>query len=782
MSFRPFTSESYAQDERPEAWRDVLGAVGLQPAAKTSFYDGHYDGHATASHRHAPGVALSRLSAGSQVVAAVPQTHEDLPIALLAIEDGAVLRSGDSHRIVPAGHLMLLPRTGDWSIAFQRDLRAIVLAVTTEALHGRISGKLKFAKPQVVAPSGLADVVCRTIEATARALETLSDAEWSTVAQSLVDLLLTLAHQQAAPASDSGSSATQAAILHRICQTIERRLEDAELTPASVAQTEGISERYLQKLFESAGDNFSHYVRERRLQRAWTDLSNPAETNHSISEIAYRYGFADSAHFSRSFRTRFGLSPREFRQRKAEQAVTSAAPRGQRGWPQDALAQQRACQVSSATKTATVLPAPANDQDAQQRHHHHLAASAEHVHWGYFSRSLPPQLEISSGDTITIETLTQHASDDPELMIAGDPGALSIFGWTKARKNVDRRGAGPMDASVFGRGAGEGFGVHICTGPVAIKDAQPGDVLEVRILDMVPRPNRSPRHNGRVFGSSVAAWWGYHYNELIASPAPREAITIYEIFADDPKPHARALYSYRWEPQTDPAGVVHATYDYPGVPVAPDSIKRRHGVLDNIRIPLRPHFGVIAVAPREADFVDSIPPSYFGGNLDNWRLGKGAAVYLPVAVPGALLSVGDPHATQGDGELGGTAIECSMTGTFQVILHKKAQLAGQPFADLTYPLIETETDWVLTGFSHPNYLAEFGAQGQSEVYATSSLDLAMKDAFRKMRRFLMHVKGLSEDEAVALMSAAVDFGVTQVVDGNWGVHAILSKRLFEDVS
>ncbi len=406
--------------------------------------------------------------------------------------------------------------------------------------------------------------------------------------------------------------------------------------------------------------------------------------------------------------------------------------------------------------------------------------SAERVHWGYFSRSLPPQIEIASGDTITVETLTQHASDDPELMIAGDAAALSVFGWTKAKKNVDRRGAGPMDASVFGRGAGEGFGVHICTGPVAIKDAQPGDVLEVRILDIVPRPSKSRTHEGRVFGSSVAAWWGYHYNELIAAPAPREAVTIYEIFAGDPEPHARALYSYRWEPQTDPAGVVHATYDYPGVPVAPGSIKRRHGVLDNIRIPLRPHFGVIAVAPREVDFVDSIPPSYFGGNLDNWRLGKGATVYLPVAVPGALLSVGDPHATQGDGELGGTAIECSMTGTFQVILHKKAQLAGKPFADLSYPLIETATDWVLTGFSHPNYLAEFGAQGQSEVYATSSLDLAMKDAFRKMRRFLMHIKGLSEDEAVALMSAAVDFGVTQVVDGNWGVHAILSKRLFED--
>ena len=171
--------------------------------------------------------------------------------------------------------------------------------------------------------------------------------------------------------------------------------------------------------------------------------------------------------------------------------------------------------------------------------------------------------------------------------------------------------------------------------------------------------------------------------------------------------------------------------------------------------------------------IDSVPPAYFGGNLDNWRLGKGAAVYLPVSVPGGLLSIGDPHAAQGDGEISGTAIECSMTGRVTVVLHKK----DSRFADLTYPLIETPTEWVLTGFSHPNYLAEFGSRGQGEVYATSSLDLAMKDAFRKARRFLMEMRSLSEDEAIAVISAGVDFGVTQVVDGNWGVHAIVRKSL-----
>lgn len=785
MSFRPFTSESYSEGDRLEAWRDVLSAVGLQPSPGSAVHTGH----ATASRRIADGVALARLAAGSQTVSPLPHLAGDMPIVLLPTEDGVTLRTASGHQIVSIGHLLLLPRTGDWSVSFQRDMRAIILSVTSDAFGGRKVTKPVFSGVRALAPSGFTEVFSRTLESAARNLETLSDSEWAAVAQSLADLLPTFVRQLMAPATDAGGTATQAAILHRLCQTIERRLDDPDLTPARVAEAEGISERYLQKLFEGSGSSFTHYLRERRLQRTSAELSNPAEAHHSISEIAYRNGFNDSAHFSRAFRHRFGVSPREFRQQELERATASSAATGQRGWPQQALAQLRSYHplASPPRIAAPAQPDMAAPGCEGEQRHHHLSVEAARVHWGYFSRSMPPQIEINSGETITIETLTQHASDDPERMIEGDAGAESVFHWTREAKNVDRRGAGPMDASVYGRGAGEGFGVHICTGPVAVNDAQPGDVLEVRILDIVPRPCRNPDFEGRVFGSSVAAWWGYHYSELVAEPNPREAVTIYEICfpgregGQDEAPHARALYSYRWEPQTDPFGVVHATYDYPGVPVVPGSVKRRHNVLDGIRIPLRPHFGVIAVAPREVDFVDSIPPSYFGGNLDNWRLGKGSTVYLPVSVPGALLSVGDPHATQGDGELGGTAIECSMTGTFQLILHKKADLAGRVFADLTYPLIETETDWVLTGFSHPNYLAEFGAKGQSEVYATSSLDLAMKDAFRKMRRFLMNIKGLSEDEAIALMSAAVDFGVTQVVDGNWGVHAILSKRLFDNV-
>jgi acetamidase/formamidase len=148
---------------------------------------------------------------------------------------------------------------------------------------------------------------------------------------------------------------------------------------------------------------------------------------------------------------------------------------------------------------------------------------------------------------------------------------------------------------------------------------------------------------------------GFHYNDLITEPKEREVITIYEIDATGARSWARAVYNYRWTPQTDPFGVVHEIIEYPGVPVDHSTITKNEGILKDVRIPIRPHFGVIGVAPSAAEMVDSIPPSYTGGNIDNWRIGKGATMYYPVSVDGALLSVGDPHAGQGDSELCGTA-------------------------------------------------------------------------------------------------------------------------------
>src|SRR5271166_864007 len=397
---------------------------------------------------------------------------------------------------------------------------------------------------------------------------------------------------------------------------------------------------------------------------------------------------------------------------------------------------------AAAWAASGTLASPASAETrAGQPTYHYLPANADTVHWGYFSKLLKPQLEVDSGDYVTIEAVTHHAGDDTERMVKGDPGVESIYLWTKDKKGVNRRGAGPMDGK---RGAGEGYGVHICTGPVYIRGAEPGDILEVRIMDVKPRPCANPSFAGKSFGSNAAAWWGFHYKDLLTEPKPREVCTIYEIDTSGQSNWAQAVYNFRWVPQTDPFGVVHKIIDYPGVPVDHSTVQENHNVLKNVRVPIRPHFGVMGLAPVEAD-------------------------------------IGDSHAAQGDSELCGTAIEMSLTGTFQLILHKKDMLTGS-LAGLNYPLLETQDEWVMHGFSFANYLAELGPTAQHEIYGKSSIDLALKDAFHKMRAFLMATKGLSEDEAISLISVAVDFGVTQVVDGNWGIHAIIKKSLFAGAS
>lgn len=361
---------------------------------------------------------------------------------------------------------------------------------------------------------------------------------------------------------------------------------------------------------------------------------------------------------------------------------------------------------------------------------HDLPARPETVHWGYFDAAKAPALTVKSGDIIRAEAVTHHAGDAPDLMM--DDAVRAIY------ETIPHEDRNP--------------GVHIMTGPIYIEDARPGDMLEVRYLQMIPRFR---------YGANAAAHWGQLYREF-----DKERITIYEL--DNASNTAHALYAF----------------DYPGKLTIPGKVVDqreccRQPALAGVRVPVRPHLGTAGVAPDAPGRVSTVEPGLHGGNIDNWRIGAGATMYYPVAVPGALFSIGDPHASQGDSELCGTAIECSLTGDFQLILHKSGEIdPGAPFCDLTYPLVETAHEWILHGFSSPNHLTEFGQKAQSHIYMKSTLDEAMRDAFRKARRFLMSVKGLSEDEAVTLISVAIDFGITQVVNGNWGVHAIIRKSLF----
>lgn len=759
-----FASDDYPSTLRETAWRAAIERAGL--SAET----GYDELRAYSHHRLSPlGGSFSIVSARSQRFRSLG--HDDgAVLVVLHLEGKALLRDEQQVHALALGDFAIFPAGVDFDLDCDGSFRQVWLRLPSIAFSRRMLPPQAFRGLVIAGDSGLGHVLSQLLRSVSDSLQELDDTELCAIEVAISDLIVVTLNQRG-----DGVSSSQASVLHRICQFIETRLGDSTLSLAEVARAQRVSPRYLQKLFEAANGSFTRYIRERRLERCRAELAKPDDDATAVSSIAFRWGFTDAAHFSRVFRDKYGMSPRDYRLniRKIESSAADALHRGR---------PPRASESDAAVEAPPPVGPDGPGAAEAASEAHYIPANHKTVHWGYFSQNLPPVAVVNSGDTVTIETLTQHASDDLEKMIAGDPGAESVFRWTRDDKAVDRRGAGPMDASIYGRGAGEGFGVHIMTGPIAVAGAMPGDVVEIGIRDIHPRRSANPDFAGRCFGSNAAAWWGLHYKELMTEPKQREVVTIYECMFDAVSPFAKALYSFRWTPQTDPFGRLHPTIDYPGIPVDHSTVTRVHDILDGVAIPLRPHFGVIGCAPREAGLIDSVPPAYFGGNLDNWRLAKGAKVFLPVSVPGALISVGDPHASQGDSELSGTAIECSLTGEFEIVLHKKGNLSGGPLADLAYPLIETESEWILFGFSHPDYLAELGAKAQSAVYRSSSLDLAMKDAFRKMRRFLMATRGLSEDEAISLISVAVDFGVSQVVDGNWAVHAILPKSLFRSGS
>jgi acetamidase/formamidase len=171
-----------------------------------------------------------------------------------------------------------------------------------------------------------------------------------------------------------------------------------------------------------------------------------------------------------------------------------------------------------------------------------------------------------------------------------------------------------------------------------------------------------------------------------------------------------------------------------------------------IHVPIAPFFGIMATGPaRSLGRTSSVPPGPYGGNIDLKDLIAGSTLYLPVHVPGALFMVGDGHAAQGDGEVDLTAIETSMTGRFRFEL-----LRGQTLA---WPRAETPTHWIALGLH-------------------ADLEEAMRMAIRETVGFLVETQSLTREDAYALASIAVDFEVTQVVDGVKGIHAMIPKSIF----
>ena len=246
--------------------------------------------------------------------------------------------------------------------------------------------------------------------------------------------------------------------------------------------------------------------------------------------------------------------------------------------------------------------------------HHHLHASVETCHWGVFAASIPPVLRVRSGDAITVDTVSGGAEVLPPPGFHVPPELLEIH----------ERSARILPG-------------HILTGPVYVEEAEPGDTLEVRILD-----------------ASLRQDWGYNMIRPLAGTLPDE------------------FDAYR---------LLHIPLD----------AERMTGRLPwGLDLPLHPFFGILGVAPpAHWARINTIVPRAHGGNLDNKELRPGSSLFLPVHVPGALFSCGDGHAAQGDGEVCTTAIETALQGRFELLLHKRCGLA--------YPRAETPTHLITMG-------------------------------------------------------------------------------------
>ena len=244
----------------------------------------------------------------------------------------------------------------------------------------------------------------------------------------------------------------------------------------------------------------------------------------------------------------------------------------------------------------------------------------------------------------------------------------------------------------------KGPGGHVLTGPIFIEGAEPGDVLEVRF-------------------KTIDLAIPYGYNAI-----GQNGFLSDEIFERKTK-------------------IIQL-----------DKQKMLGYFNDSIAVPLRPFFGSAGVAPpKEVGKWNSAPPWINAGNLDNKELVAGSSLFIPVHVKGALFEVGDGHAAQGNGEVDITAIETSLIGKFQFVLHKGKSLR--------WPRGETKTHIISMGCDR-------------------DLNVATHIAVREMIQYLMDEKHLSKSDAYMLCSVAVDVNITQLVDGNVGVHAMLPKSIF----
>jgi len=346
----------------------------------------------------------------------------------------------------------------------------------------------------------------------------------------------------------------------------------------------------------------------------------------------------------------------------------------------------------------------------------HVRSTPENVVLGVFPIDRAPVAKVASGAVVRIDTLSQRGTTQQE-----DPATfLGKFG---VKPDEILQDVKDLWAVRNAKPASErGGGGHILTGPLYIEGAEPGDTLAVEMIELTTRVPYGINSTSSTSGVFSASYPG----------AQGEPIPVMEI------PNTNHLIR---------TGVEN------GRAVA--------FFADNIRVPMHPFFGTMAVAPdhptvgqpgvRVEGLQTSGPPGAYGGNMDFRDLKAGSTLYLPVFHRGALFYVGDPHGTQGDGEVSGNAIEQSLTGVFRFTVLKGKTLSG--------PRAEDATNYYVMGID-------------------LDLDRAMRKSVAGTVDFLVKEKGLTPAKALSLCSIAIDFRIAEVVDTTQVVVGSIPKALF----
>jgi acetamidase/formamidase len=314
---------------------------------------------------------------------------------------------------------------------------------------------------------------------------------------------------------------------------------------------------------------------------------------------------------------------------------------------------------------------------------HTLSAGPRTVAFGHYDPAKPGVLRIRSGEIIEVTT-----------MLTNSPQGLARMGLSPERVEASLR-------AIYDSVTDRGPGGHILTGPIHVEGAEPGDVLEVRILNV-----------------DLGIDYGYNgCSGFIRALCDEERRSrIIEI----------------------------------------DRERNRAEIAPGIVVPLRPFFGSMGVAPPpDSGRVSSNPPGKHAGNMDNKELVAGTTLYIPVHVRGALFEVGDGHAAQGDGEVNQTGLETSLRGRLQFFVRK-----GQR---LEWPRAETPTHYILMGF---------------DPDLTRATEIAVREAVG----FLQERTSLTRGEAYSVVSMACDLRITELVDGNVGVHVMVARSLLPEQS